>query len=187
MSFQNRIISYGVKPADQFKAHPKNARIHPQFQRDVMQDALTSVGFVAPVIEAKSGYLLDGHERIHQALANNSDVPFVVVDVDAGEESYILATFDPITALANYDTALLDDLLKEVDSDSEHIQKMLAELAEESGLYLDPYVPDPTQQQEPQLKGEHFIEIYCSKDALIEFQEIVNEWKQRPDVTLNIS
>lgn len=187
MMFQNRIISHGVKPADQFLAHPKNARIHPQFQRDVMHDALNTVGFVAPVIEAKSGYLLDGHERIYQALKTNADVPFVVVDVDEDEEAFVLATFDPITALANYDNALLDGLLREVDSDSKHIQKMLAELAEDSGLYLDPHVPDPTQQQEPQLKGDHFIEIYCSKDALVEFQEITNEWKQRPDVTLNIS
>ena len=28
--WQNRILSYGVKPADQFTAHPQNARLkHP--------------------------------------------------------------------------------------------------------------------------------------------------------------
>jgi len=135
MTFRNRIIEFGVKPADQFLAHPKNARLHPQFQRDVMQAALDTVGFVAPVIEAKSGYLLDGHERIYQALANNSDVPYVRVDVDEDEESYILATFDPITSLANYDTQLLDNLLHEVNSDSEAIQRMLSELAADNGLY----------------------------------------------------
>lgn len=133
-TFRNRIIEYGVKPADQFLAHPKNARLHPQFQRDVMQAALDSIGFVAPVIEAKSGYLLDGHERIYQALANNSDVPYVKVDVDEDEESYILATFDPITALAKYDTQLLDGLLQEVNSDSEAVQRMLSQLGASNGI-----------------------------------------------------
>jgi hypothetical protein len=121
MAYRNRIIHYGVKNADQFLAHPSNARIHPQFQRDVMKSALTDIGFVAPVIESKSGYLLDGHERVYQALENNSAIPFVQVDVDEDEESYILATFDPIAGLANYDIDLLDDLLSTVhNSDVGH-------------------------------------------------------------------
>lgn len=136
--YRNRIIDYGVKPADQFLANPKNARVHPQFQRDVMKAALEEVGFVAPVIESKSGVLLDGHERIWQALQrDNAPVPFVVVDVDEAEEDYVLATFDPITSLANYDAKLLDDLLRDVNSDQPAIQQMLAELAENSGLYGD--------------------------------------------------
>lgn len=134
-TFRNRIIDYGVKPADQFLANPKNARVHPQFQRDVMKAALEEVGFVAPVIESKSGVLLDGHERIWQAMQNdNAAVPFVVVDVDEAEEDYVLATFDPITSLANYDARLLDDLLRDVNSDQPAIQQMLAELAEHNGL-----------------------------------------------------
>lgn len=137
-TFRNRIIDYGVKPADQFLANPKNARVHPQFQRDVMKAALEEVGFVAPVIESKSGVLLDGHERIWQAMQNdNAAVPFVVVDVDEAEEDYVLATFDPITSLANYDARLLDDLLRDVNSDQPAIQQMLAELAENNGLYGD--------------------------------------------------
>lgn len=148
MTFRNRILEYGVKPADQFLAHPKNARIHPVYQREVMKSALDTVGFVAPVIEAKSGYLLDGHERVWQGLQNkNAPIPFVVVDVDEDEEAYVLATFDPITALANYDAELLDGLLREVNSDNEHVQKMLAELAAEAGLYVDETPQsDPTPQ-----------------------------------------
>jgi hypothetical protein len=130
MTFRNRILNYGVKPADQFLAHPRNARLHPQFQRDAMSAALNEVGFVAPVLEAKSGYLVDGHERIWQALQNNNAlVPYVTLDIDETEELYVLATFDPLTSLANYDTQMLDNLLQEVNSDSPAIQQML------SGLY----------------------------------------------------
>lgn len=133
MTFRNRIIEYGVKPASQFLAHPKNARIHPQLQREAMKSALDTVGFVAPVLEAASGYLVDGHERIWQALQNNdADVPFVRLDIDEDEENYILATFDPLTGLANYDAAQLDALLQEVNSDSPAIQQMLSDLAKDN-------------------------------------------------------
>lgn len=128
--WQNRIQEYGVKPADQFTANPANPRIHPQFQREVMKAALDTLGWLAPVIENKrTGYLVDGHERVMQALLNNEPVPFVVVDLSESEEATALATFDPITALANYDTAQLDSLLREVQTDSPALDKMLAELA----------------------------------------------------------
>lgn len=146
--FKNRIIEYGEKPADQFLAHPKNARMHPLYQRETMKAALDTVGFVAPVLEAASGYLVDGHERIWQALQNgNALVPYVKLDITEEEEAYVLATFDPLTALANYDAELLDGLLQEVNSDSPAIQRMLAELAESNGLYVDtPTVEDPGAQ-----------------------------------------
>lgn len=134
-AFRNRILEYGVKPADQFLAHPKNARLHPQFQRDAMKAALDTVGFVAPVLEAASGYLVDGHERVWAALQNdNAPVPFVKLDISEDEENFVLATFDPLTSLATYDAELLDGLLREVNSDSESIQMMLSNLAAQTGL-----------------------------------------------------
>lgn len=128
--FKNRIISFGVKKADQFLANPKNPRVHPIPQREAMEEALTDVGFVAPVIETSDGFLLDGHERIYQALANNSDVPYVVLDIhsDDPEADYVLATFDPLGAMGTYDPVLLDELLKAVEPEGDSIQKMLNEL-----------------------------------------------------------
>lgn len=139
--FRNRIIEYGVKPADQFTANPSNPRCHPQFQRDVMKSALETVGFVAPVIEARNGYLLDGHERVYQALGNdNAPVPYVVVDVDDDEANYVLATFDPITGLATYDRDILGELLETVNSDDAAVQQMLSQLASKAGLVdFDPF------------------------------------------------
>jgi hypothetical protein len=137
MAYRNRILEYGVKPADQFLAHPKNARLHPTFQRDAMKAALDTVGFVAPVLEAASGYLVDGHERVWQALQNdNADVPYVKLDIDESEEAFVLSTFDPLTGLATYDRELLDGLLREVNSDSESIQMMLSQLAQDNNLLM---------------------------------------------------
>lgn len=165
MTFRNRIIEYGVKPADQFLANPKNARIHPQFQRDVMSAALTEVGFVAPVIESKSGVLLDGHERVWQGLqSNNAMIPFVTVDVDESEEDYVLATFDPITALARYDADQLEALLQDVSSDQPAIQQMLAQLAEAEGVIPPDFAPTDMSDQ-PRLDEKAPITCpHCGKE-----------------------
>lgn len=141
--FKNRILKYGTKRADQFLANPKNPRVHPIPQRQAMEQALGKVGFVAPVMETSDGYLLDGHERIYQALLNNSEVPYVVLDIhsDDPDADYVLATFDPLGALGTYDPELLDELLKQVDPDGDAVQKMLNDLWDihTPSLYADDY------------------------------------------------
>ena len=172
-TFRNRIIEYGVKAADQFLANPKNARLHPQFQRDVMNAALNEVGFVAPVVESKSGVLLDGHERVWQALQNgNAKIPFVVVDVDEAEEDYVLATFDPITALATYDAQALDTLLSGVQSERPAIQQLLAGLAEKNNLIFGEEFFDAAALPDAIEAGVQKVTylIYVSLETLEDFQ-----------------
>ncbi len=140
-SFTNRIIEYGTKPADQFTANPLNPRLHPQFQREVMQAALKTIGWIAPVIENKrTGYLVDGHERVMQALLNNEPVPYVLVDLSPEEENQALATFDPIAGLAQYDRENMNALLSDVHTDEIALQQLLANL---NGQYGLSDVPDP--------------------------------------------
>ena len=131
------IIEYGVKPADQFQANPRNPRRQPQNQREAVADSLSRLGFIAPVVENRqTGNLLDGHERVWQALADNADVPYVLVDVAESDEAYVLSTFDPITSLAQIDPAAFADVLRDVDTGSAAIQEMLAEMAEQAGIDL---------------------------------------------------
>lgn len=142
MAFENRIISYGEKPADQFTANPLNPRLHPQFQREVMQAALTKLGWLAPVIENKrTGYLIDGHERVMQALLNNEAVPYVLVDLSPEEESLALATFDPIAGLAQYDAENINLLLSDLHVDEIPLQQLLANISGQYGIHEpdDPY------------------------------------------------
>lgn len=131
-TWRNRIVAHGKQPADQFMANPRNWRTHPQAQREAMKASLTEVGWVAPVIvNRRTGYVVDGHERIWDALQNdNAEVPFIEVDLDEAEEAYVLATFDPIGAMAQADAANLDAVLRDVQSESAAIQAMLAEIAE---------------------------------------------------------
>ena len=67
--WRNRIIEYGTRPASQFQAHPRNWRKHPKAQREALAASLNGVGWVGVVLEnARTGHLLDGHERLWQAL-----------------------------------------------------------------------------------------------------------------------
>lgn len=132
----NRIVGHGVKEASQFQANDKNWRLHPQAQRDALHGALNEVGWVAPVVEnVRTGLLVDGHERVWQALQNgDAPVPYVTVDLSEAEEAYVLATLDPIGAMAAADKEQLDALLREVQSGEAGVQAMLAELAQGAGV-----------------------------------------------------
>lgn len=147
--WRNRIVGEGEQPASQFVANPANWRVHPQAQRDAMRGALNEVGWVQRVIvNRRTGYLLDGHERVWQALQNgDAPVPYVEVDLDEAEEAYVLATLDPIGAMAQADKEQLDALLREVQSGEAGVQAMLSELAEKAGLYPEA----PKEAPEPQV------------------------------------
>ena len=134
--WRNRIVGEGEQPASQFVANPANWRVHPQNQRDAMRGALNEVGWVQRVIvNRQTGYLVDGHERVWQALQNgDAPVPYVEVDLDEAEEAYVLATLDPIGAMAQADKEQLDALLREVQSGEAGVQAMLSELAEKTGV-----------------------------------------------------
>jgi len=133
--WKNRIVEYGVKPADQFTANPLNPRRHPQFQQDSVKASLDTIGWIGVVLEnVRTGYLIDGHERVMQALVNNENVPYIQVDLSEDEELQALASFDYITTMAVYDREQLDALLQQVNSDDARVQEMLAQLSETAGI-----------------------------------------------------
>jgi len=134
--WRNRIVGEGVQAASQFVANPANWRVHPQAQRDAMRGALNEVGWVQRVVvNRRTGYLIDGHERVWQALQNgDAEVPFVEVDLSPEEEAYVLATLDPIGAMAQASNEQLGALLAEVQSGEAGVQAMLSQLAAKTGL-----------------------------------------------------
>lgn len=133
--FVNRIVGYGTKPADQFVPNDLNYRKHPQKQRDAVQASLRELGWIGVVVENKTtGNLIDGHERVWQALANNEDVPYITVELSEQEEKLALAVFDPLGAMAETDSEILDALLREVNTGESALQALLAEMAKDARL-----------------------------------------------------
>lgn len=158
MARANRIVGHGTKPADQFTHNPNNPRVHPQKQRDAVAGSLDTLGWVAPVIEnVRTGYLLDGHERIWHALQTGEDVPYVQVDLSEAEEAQFLATFDWITYLAEYDRDALETVMQGIESDNAHIQALVADMADNYGL-INPDIMSPDDFAE---YGEDIQTEYC--------------------------
>ena len=137
MTWKNRIVGEGDEAPDQLLANPKNARRHPQAQQQALADVLDEVGVVQRVIvNQRTGYVVDGHARIALALRQGQPtIPVVYVDLDEREEALILATLDPISAMATTDAAALDELLRDVHTGSAALQTMLDDLATGAGLY----------------------------------------------------
>lgn len=146
-AWKNRIVGYDVKPASWFIANEHNWRIHPKDQQEGMRGALDSVGWVQDVIvnlrtseewgaDQNVQTLVDGHLRVTLALRAGEDTPVPVkyVDLSPSEEAQVLATLDPIAAMAATDKTKLDELMRAIQSDDERVQTMLAEIAEREGL-----------------------------------------------------
>ncbi len=135
--WHNRIVGHGEEAPDQLLAHPQNWRIHPKHQQDALSGVLREVGLVQSVIvNQRTGHLVDGHLRVSLALRDGqSAIPVVYVDLAEEEEALILATIDPLSAMAATDATKLDDLLREVRTDDSAVQQMLADLAKQAGLY----------------------------------------------------
>jgi hypothetical protein len=136
MNIRNRIKAFRTVTPDEVAPNPRNWRTHPQAQRDALRGLLAQVGIVAPVIayETPNGLMLiDGHERMTVGVP----FPCAILDVNEDEANTLLATFDPLTALAGTDAEALDALLRDVSTDSPALTQMLADLANEAGLYAD--------------------------------------------------
>ena len=137
MKIRDRIKELRRVKASELIPNPKNWRTHPVAQQDALKGILAEVGFAGAVLarELDDGtlMLIDGHMRAEAT--TDQEIPVLILDVDEAESDKLLATFDPIAAMAESDAHALDALLRNVDTGSEALQKMLAELAEGAGLY----------------------------------------------------
>ncbi len=170
MKIRDRIKELRRVKASELIPNPKNWRTHPVAQQDALKGILAEVGFAGAVLvrELDDGslMLIDGHMRAETT--HDQEIPVLILDVDEAESDKLLATFDPIAAMAESDAHALDALLRNVDTGSEALSKMLAELAEGAGLYLDEKevvedeVPEPpvdpiTKPGDLWILGEHRV------------------------------
>jgi len=122
--------------AGDLEPHPKNWRVHPQGQRRALRGVLRQVGHADALIARELGdgrlELIDGHLR--RDLDPDQRLPVLVVDLSAEEAELVLATLDPLAALAEPDPGALEDLLRSVRADSPAVQALLEGLAKAAGL-----------------------------------------------------
>ncbi len=140
MKIRDRIIDLRRVPASSLIPNPKNWRKHPQAQQDALRGALAEIGYASALLarEVPEGLkLIDGHLRAETT--PDEIVPVLVLDVDEKEADKLLATFDPLSAMAEADSAKLDELLKSIETESPALQEMLDKLSADQPAML----PEP--------------------------------------------
>lgn len=134
-------------PAGELLANPKNWRRHPPAQAQALRSILDKVGFADALLarETPDGLeLVDGHLR--QELSPDEAVPVLVLDVDEEEADLILATLDPLAAMAVTDEQALWDLLQTIEVPDDVLARALEDMTGQAG---PPPLADPDDVPEP--------------------------------------
>ena len=133
-----------VRVADLADA-PWNFRSHPQTQQDALGGAIDELGFhgYPQTFIADQGTLTlyDGHLRKATLLKKygpDAEIDVNVTDFTEVEAKKAQLTTDPLAAMAATNSVALDALLREVETGSEALAAMFAEMASDAGLYANP-------------------------------------------------
>lgn len=120
MLIRDRIRELRRVPARKLLPHPANWRLHPPLQQAALEALLAEVGYAGALLarEREDGQLelIDGHLRA--ATTPDTDVPVLILDVDATDAKKLLATFDRLGSVAQADYDRLRSLLATVDFQS---------------------------------------------------------------------
>jgi len=128
MDVKDRVTELRFVPAAELRAHPENWRRHPAAQQRALTAVLDEVGFAGAVLarEDDDGRLviIDGHARAE--IVGDATIPVLITDLNEDEARMILATYDPIGAMAETNQDALTELLARITTDNEEINELLA-------------------------------------------------------------
>jgi len=176
--YKDRIKDFRRVKASDLKASPHNWRKHPRYQREALKGMLEDVGFADAVIarETKDGLeLIDGHLRT--ALDTDQLIPVLVVDVTDEEAKKLLATIDPIAALAETDSHMLEDLIATLNFGEESISDMLANLLPMGDQQnpLDEWLGMPEYQQADISADKQLTVNFAKPEDMEAFAQLIGQ------------
>lgn len=165
-AWRNRIVGHGEEDPEKILGNPFNFRVHPEHQQEALAGVLDEVGWVQDVIiNRTTQHLIDGHLRVSLALKRKEkSIPVVYVELSADEEKIILATLDPIAALANTDKEKLGELLNEVSTGNAAIQSMLSDLAAKQGLIPKEEKEKSDEPEDSRYKEQYGVIVICENE-----------------------
>lgn len=129
MAWKNRVIELRQVRAAELKQNPRNFRRHPERQSKALRGVLEEVGIAGALLAynhpERGLELIDGHLRQEQG----GVWPVLVLDVTENEANILLATHDPISAMADQDAKILRDLVSILEVENTDLAAMLEEMA----------------------------------------------------------
>lgn len=173
---RDRIQELRRVKASTLKPHPLNWRTHGPEQRAAMSGILNAIGYadalLARVLDDGSLELIDGHLRAETT--PDELVPVLILDVTEAEAATLLATHDPLAAMAGADRHLLTDVLAKVETEDAALQAMLADLDRQTPrTELEP----PDEPELPELRESYQVVVECEGEA--EQQALYEELQER--------
>ena len=147
--WRSRIVGHADLDPRSLTPNARNFRRHPAAQQRALAGAIEEVGLVAAVTQnVTTGNLVDGHLRVELAIARGEPtLPVTLVELSPAEEALVLATLDPLGAMAEADTATLEALLRDLTPSNAALVEMLEDLAAQHGI-LHPGLTDPDEVPE---------------------------------------
>jgi hypothetical protein len=158
-TWRNRIVDHADVPPAALVPNPRNWRSHPAEQQKALAGALGEVGWVAEVlVNRTTGNVVDGHLRIELALARHEPtVPVTYVELSDDEERLVLASLDPLAAMATAEQEQLAALLAGLEPADDALRALLDDLAREYRLdTLRTGLVDPDDV--PAVPGEPYVQ-----------------------------
>jgi hypothetical protein len=129
---EDRIKELRRVKASELLKNEMNWRLHPPEQRQALREVLERIGYagalVARELDGGGLQLIDGHLRAE--VSADEEVPVLVVDLTDEEAKLMLATYDPLSAMADQDDAVFKRLLESISLDGmgPHLGQMFDEL-----------------------------------------------------------
>lgn len=143
---RDRVVEMRRVPASELEDNDRNWRTHPFAQVQAMGEILDRIGIAGTLLayhsERNGGKLtlIDGHERKSN---HQTDWPTVILDVTDEEADQLLATHDPLGAMAEANKDKLRDLLDGMRVDGPALSNMLHRLR------IDSHANDGTADRDP--------------------------------------
>lgn len=148
--WKSKIVGHDRVPAGQLLANPFNHRRHPQQQRDVVEGSIRELGFLKSVLVNKTtGHVVDGHERIMQALQHGEEtlVDVEYVELSEAQEKLALLILDKSSELATVADDAFETLMRDVHTGEQAIADMLTEWAQDLGIVSPDFQPATEDDQ----------------------------------------
>ena len=167
LAMRNRVQGLRYVKGSDLAADPRNWRQHPPAQRQALQSMIDRVGLVDAVIarEAPDGslVLVDGHLRAD--LDPEVELPVLVVDLTEEEAGEVLASFDPLSAMAQADVDALKALVDTIPPQPEMLALPIAPIDCTDNL-IDPLENPTSKPGDLYLLGRH--RLLCGNSAKAE-------------------
>jgi hypothetical protein len=158
--WKSRIVGHEKVRADQLMANPFNHRQHPMKQRKVVAASIKEIGFVKSVLVNKlTGRIVDGHERVMQALDAGDETLVDVEYVELSEEDELkaLLLLDASSELADVNKTKVQELASMVEFDIADLTDFAKEIALNFGNIVED--KDGEWQGMPDFKNDEIKEI----------------------------